>query len=345
MLRDTLGPSRHRLARLAVGATLVVALLPAAAASACDICSVYTLLEAREMALGLYAGVSEQYSDFGTLMLDGREVDNEDGQSLDSSITQVVVGYEIDRRWGIQVNVPLIQRSFRRPEGGELESGTESGLGDVSATAHWRVFERYGTDAFVVDLLGGVKLPTGNSDRLAEELAEGHDHGDEGEAGDEGHDEEGDHGHEASGIHGHDLALGSGSVDGLVGVSAHWSHGRLFSRARIQYAIRSEGDFDFRYGNDLTWNVEPGVFLLLEHDRTLSLGVSISGEHKGEDSLAGNEQDDTAIDTLYAGPSLAFSWRSKLYAEAAYDLPVSQDNSGLQLVPDSRLRAAVTWRF
>jgi hypothetical protein len=341
--------------------SLLAVVAPAAPAVACDICSVYMLLEARESRLGLYAGVFEQYADFSTLRLDGTEVDNDAGQYLRSSVTQVLVGYELGRRFGVQANVPLIDRSFRRPEEGGMETGGVSGVGDVAVVAHWRAIERYDAEsAFVWTLLGGVELPTGDTDPLREELGEGHHDGgeeaehDEGRAGGPGpgligsliamgaaHE---DHG-PASGVHGHDLALGSGAVDGLVGTSVFLSHRRFYTRAQLQYAMRTEGDFDYRYADDMTWSVEPGFFLTLAHDRTLGLGVNLSGEHKGEDSLAGERLDDTAIDAIYAGPAVSFSYRTRLFAELDLDLPVEQDNSALQIVPDSRLRLAVTWRF
>ena len=41
-------------------------------------------------------------------------------------------GYSFNSRFALQVNVPLIYRSFQRPEGFAIDRGTESGLGDVS---------------------------------------------------------------------------------------------------------------------------------------------------------------------------------------------------------------------
>ena len=57
----------------------------------------------------------------------------------------------------------------------------------------------------------------------------------------------------APGIGGHDLALGSGSYDGIVGTGIYGRWKRGFVTASLQYAIRSEGDFQHQYANDLTW--------------------------------------------------------------------------------------------
>jgi hypothetical protein len=179
-------------------------------------------------------------------------------------------------------------------------------------------------------LLGGIKLPTGDTDRIGEELhetEEGHDHG------------------TPSGVHGHDLSLGSGSVDGVVGASVFARWERLFFSGLFQYSIRSRGDFDYRYANDAMWNGGPGVFLLLEESHTLALQLIVSGEDKGYDELGSKRADDTAITSVFLGPQLNFTWSDKLSAQAGIDLPVLMDNSAVQLVPDWRIRAAVTWRF
>jgi hypothetical protein len=326
-------------------------------ARACDVCAVYTATELRERRTGFRLGVAEQITSFTTLQRDGEEVDNTAGERLLSSITQVIAGYGITPRLGVQLNLPLISRTFRRVENGRLTAGDETGVGDMSlvgqALAYSSVSE---TSVFRFSLLGGIKFPTGDASRLAEELPEVR--ASIGAAGtprlaavrprhavpvpvDDPH---GDPPVE-SGIHGHDLALGSGSYDGIVGGQLFWSWKRLFATAGGQYTIRTEGAFDYQFANDLTWLAGPGAFVLLGH--TYSLGVQgvFSGETKGNDQQLDVKFDDTAITALYAGPAFLFTWGTSLDAEVAADLPVVQHNTGLQIVPDFRLRAAMAWRF
>src|SRR6266581_6660074 len=100
---------------------------------ACDLCAIYSVAESRgELGAGTYAGVAEQFTRFGTLQEGGVKVPNTDNQSEDSSITQLLLGYNFTERFGVQFNAPLIHRSFRRSEAGVIEEGSESGLGDVS---------------------------------------------------------------------------------------------------------------------------------------------------------------------------------------------------------------------
>jgi hypothetical protein len=318
---------------MAAGAALALA-VAASPVRACDLCSVYAALQAKESSVGPYASLFEQYSDFATLRLDGHEIANGNDQRLRSSLTQVVVGYQFDRRFGVQANVPLIDRTFRRPEGDGIDRGHLSGLGDVTLLAHYRLTESYVGDLTAVwSVLGGLKLPTGDSDRLGEEAEEGDEEEAAPAAG------------PPSGIHGHDLAFGTGSVDGLVGTSAFVRWRRAFVDLGGQYALRRQGSHHYRFADDFTWSVAPGWFALLDEGRSLSLALAFTGERKGEDTFAGERADDTAIRAVYAGPALAYAGGQRLYVQAALDLPVSQDNSGLQAVPDRRVRFGVTWRW
>jgi hypothetical protein len=114
-----------------------------------------------------------------------------------------------------------------------------------------------------VNLLGGLKLPSGNPDFLGEELEPVGAPAGPGvplrgvpqhstPGGDDDHDDPPGR-RLFGGIHGHDLALGSGSVDGILGASTYASYDRFFMTAVVQYAVRREGAFDYRYANDLTW--------------------------------------------------------------------------------------------
>jgi hypothetical protein len=313
----------------------VLAGVVATPAVACDLCSVYSAMQARgEIDKGFTIGVAQQFTHYGTLQEDGHKIPNDLDQHLDSSISQLFAGYNFTDRLGIQVNVPIIYRSFQRADdAGGIERGTESGIGDVSLVANLLAY-RKATKKFTLawTLHGGVKLPTGSSDRLQEEV-------------DELTAPPPPPGAPESGIHGHDLALGSGSVDGIVGTGVYVRRQRLLFAANAQYSIRTKGDFDYRYANDLTWWGGPGVFLALTESYTISLQLNVSGESKGRDTFQGMKAEDTGITSVFLGPQISFTWGERFSAELSADLPASIDNTALQSVPDYRLRAAVNFRF
>src|SRR5262249_33052142 len=77
--------------------------LLASSGVACDLCSVYSAAQAHgEIGKGIFAGVAEQFTHFGTLQQDGNKVDNPLGQYLDSSVSQIFAGYNFGERFGVQ---------------------------------------------------------------------------------------------------------------------------------------------------------------------------------------------------------------------------------------------------
>ncbi|MDB6065111.1 MAG: hypothetical protein JWR26_1319 [Pedosphaera sp.] len=297
---------------------VLAGVVAAPAAMACDLCSIYAASRAQGGGdTGLFGGVAEQFNRFGTLR-DGGHVIQGNGEFINSSVSQIFAGYNINSRASLQLNVPIIYRSF-----GSATSGrqSESGVGDISLIGSYVAYEKLSEDfTFNWTVLGGIKFPTGNPNRLGDEDF-------------------------ADGIGGHDLALGSGSVDGIVGTGVFTRWKRMFFTGTVQYAIRSEGSFEHRYANDLTWSGGPGVYLALKHSYTLSLQAMVSGETKGKDTFSGVDDGDSAETIVYLGPQLGFTWKDKLGIAAGVDLPVSIYNSGVQVVSDYRVHAAVTWRF
>ena len=318
--------------------------LTAARTFACDLCGCALINHPWEPRAGLYFGAAEQFTHFNTIQVDGREIDNSADQYLDSSNTQLFLGYGLTRRFSMQLNVPLIHRAFRRTAEDRTVKGAESGIGDVSLLASFiPLYENSADFTFMAKLTGGVKLPTGSSDRLAEEEAEGHAHGEE-EAEEHHHEEE----HEAlpeSAVHGHDLALGSGSVDGIVGGSIYARFKRAFFTADVQYAIRSEGDHSYRYANDFSWSGGPGFYLKDDAELTFAVQFVCSGETKGKDQFRGERAEDTALTAVYLGPKFSGTWRDRISADVELAIPVGLDNSALQIVPDYRVRAGFSVQF
>ncbi|HEX9045433.1 MAG TPA: hypothetical protein VF988_00285 [Verrucomicrobiae bacterium] len=285
---------------------------------ACDLCSIYSATEAQNGGKGIFAGVAEQFTEFGTLQMDGVRVPG-NGEYIDSSVSQIYAGYNFNQHIGLQFNLPVIYRAY----GDNFMRADESGIGDASLTANIRLYKK-STDNFTFTwtALGGIKFPTGDSSLL--------------NASD---------GSLPSGIGGHDLALGSGSFDGLVGtgLSARWK--RVFINGQMQYGIRTRGDFAHRYGNDWTWAAGVGTYLLLKDEYSLALQFTTSGESKGMDTFAGAPDPDSAETVIYAGPELALTWHDNLSIHGGVDVPLSRANSGEQLMPDYRVHAGINWRF
>ena len=324
---------------------------------ACDLCGCFTpQLEAMpdmehaaspSWGRGFYGAIGEQFTRFATVQVDGREVANPSGQYENSSITQLVAGYDIKSRFALQINVPIIYREFKRPEGFAIDRGTESGLGDIAlllktALFHYssesqREFCVEGKNPVAIEhepdftasvvLLTGIKFPTGGTSRIKEEFNEVEVPG-----------------APASGIHGHDLTLGTGSYDGIFGALASLRYKSIFFEANVQFTWRSDGAHDYSFANDLSWSAGPGYYLVRNPETIVGLQFVVSGEHKDVDRFHGEPAADTGITSVFVGPRVVAS-RGRFSAEAAIDLPVRIDNTALQVVPDYRLRGAISFHF
>jgi hypothetical protein len=272
-----------------------------------------------EIEKGFIGGVAEQYTHFGTLQEEGHRIASH-GEFINSSVSQIFGLYNFNKRFGLQLNVPIIYREW----GSDImPHGHTTGIGDVSLVGNVRLLEQiHEKTTFTWSLLGGVKLPTGVSSKL--QLSD-----DDLPAG----------------VGGHDLALGSGSVDGLIGTSVYGRDNRWFGSASVQYAIRTRGDFDHRYANDLVWSGGPGYYAIVKSNYTVSVQAIVAGETKGKDTFYGVADEDSAETIVTVGPQVNFSWRNKLNIQLATDLPVSRDNTGAQVMPDYRIRAAASWKF
>jgi hypothetical protein len=210
-----------------------------------------------------------------------------------------------------------------------IQQSSVSGFGDTSLTGTYSPVQKFTEDVSVtLDLFGGLKLPTGSSSFLREELFEIEDEG----------------GVE-SGVHGHDLTLGSGSWDGVIGsfLTTRWK--RMLFNATVQYAIRSRGAFGYQFANDLQWNAAWGGYIFLNDNFTLAAQARTAGERKGLDNLNGVPAMDTEITSVYLGPEFLFTWRNNLSTRIGADIPLVQDNTALQLVADYRIKGNITWNF
>lgn len=103
-------------------------------------------------------------------------------------------------------------------------------------------------------LIGGIKLPTGDSSRIKEEF-----------------NEEEVPRAPASGIHGHDLTLGTGSYDAMIGGQTSLRYKSFFFEADTQFALRGYGLHQYHFANDLSWSGGPGYYFLRNRSASFAL--------------------------------------------------------------------------
>lgn len=352
-----------------LAAALSVATLPCVA-FACDLCALYTSMQVDSPSPGaIRLSASEQYTEYDKVQFQGHYTDNPADQYLKSSVTLVSGQYDMSEQTALQFVAPIISRSYRRVQDDEPTSGDVSGFGDMSLLFHYNPV-RYSDGKLTVRvrLFAGVEAPTGDAHLLGEETEPGHVHGGGDEHEEDGHGEDG-HGdeeeahHSASqpkhgdedhveqqpllnAIHGHDLALGSGSWDFPLGFGLTTQWDRFIASADAQYNINTIGAFHYRYANQLMWTTSLGAFVYLEDETQVTTRARLSGQWKEFDvGRGGVEYPDTAQNYLFLGPEVNATVASQLQMVLGLDIPVDMKNSDLQVVPTSRFRASLTYKF
>lgn len=337
--------SRHafRAAGVLIG-VLAISVGIGKTARACDICALHASTVLDPPRRGFSAHVTEQYTSFNTYENAGDRSLPVD-EWMQSSITSVVLGYGFSNPWRIELTLPFIRRDYRRLKDQAIDRDHESGLGDATVATRFTAVDRVLTDDSLVrvELFAGIELPTGDTDRLAEEDAEPTGSGllsvpvrDRPRHG-------GDSG--PTGIHDQDLALGSGSVDVVLGVNTFATYRRLFATAGFQYGVRGRGAHDYRYDNDLSFYFGLGGYALVHSPLDVGIEARLAGETKGNDEQNGETLTGSNLTALYLGPRLHATYDERLRGAVGVEIPVLQHVQELVLVPDYRILATVGWQF
>ena len=328
----TTGASRFLLASVVSFVSLAFA---NSSAYACDLCAVFNAIETQRGGSkgSAYIGLADQF----TLRESGikpPEFDDLKDQYLRSNVLQVYGGYWINDRIGLQTNIPLIHRSYRRIQGGENERGSERGLGDISALVKAVPYRLLREDVVVhTEIFGGVKFPTGDSDRLEEELQEVINIITGGPI------------NVGNLVGGDDLALGSGSTDFFGGFGVFTRYEDWVLSGNMQLSYRQEGDFEYRYGNDIQWDIGPSYYAWLEHDKTLLVRLRLSGEYKQEDEILGVEIGGSDERNIFLGPELIYTGGAHFSARGAVEFPLATESAATQVVPRYRILVSIAWSF
>jgi hypothetical protein len=343
--------------RLIARTTLLFVVIAASPRSwACELCAVYNASSARgESSSGFLVSVSEQFTAYRTTQFEGEEIDGFDRHYLDSSITHLVPSYNFSPRFGVSLNIPLVYNSFWRmedrrvvdPRGvtviSETEHGSEFNLGDVALIGRATVFARsemeYGV---LVNFLGGVKFPTGDSSRVADEVEQARIY--ESLLGGIPHPDPLSHSRQ-TGVHRHMLAAGSGSYDGIFGVTVNTRWKRWFLNSQFQYYLRQPGEDGFEFGDEIIVAGGPGTYIALQDAWTLSLQLNAIYETEGRVRLLDRKSDSTGMTAWYLGPQISFTYTESFSAVAGVDVPLHITSNGLQNVPTYRVHAGLNYRF
>ena len=222
--------------------------------------------------------------------------------------------YGATRDLTLGVTLPILERRFRFDDGaGERRTISADGPGDLTLVGVYRVFRRdveRGTTQ--LSFLGGLKLPSGETDIEDSNLPR------------------------LTGQPGTrlptSLQLGSGSVDGIVGLAGFHNMDRLSFYADVQGKLNTEGAQSFRAGNTLFYDLSADYVLLPE--RNMFLILELNGVSTGRGDQGGRTVRDSGGQLLFISPGLQYLPIPNLILETSVQVPIYRDLNGRQLAPD-----------
>ncbi len=304
---------------------------------ACDPCSLYNvsrLLGTEKNSFTI--SLSEQYTKFKNINKDLTPREGEIGR--DFSVTQFAIAYDFLDNLGLQLTLPLIYRNYDMYERFSPKSDSDLGIGDMVISTNYTPLNYNNGKLFsLLVLTFGIKLPTGDTGSLKNIPAD--------PAGTLSGSSASKH-HTVSGaLGGRALALGSGSLDYLFGISSLNRYDRYLFLANIQYSHRTEGSFNYEFGNDFIWSLGPGYYVYVTEETTLALRGVLSGEYKEKDTFQDIRVAKSQINNTYIGPEIILSLKNSLIFDTGIDFLVSDRGASSLIVPSFRVRSGISYRF
>ncbi|HUL00827.1 MAG TPA: TonB-dependent receptor [Nitrospirota bacterium] len=237
------------------------------------------------------------------------------------------VDYSSSRDWGVNVQVPYIDRkhstlgtasdgSTAGPGGGQYDSHTSS-FGDIRVIGRYQGF----TPQCKFGILYGIKLPTGsftNMGTSTDPTAPGPVPIDRG------------------------LQPGTGTTDAILGayyadgLNQNWDY---FTQALFQKALNSRDNY--KPGDGFNFNVGLRYAGITAFSPQLQLNYRYVQHDVGSNA----DQISTGGTLLYISPGISASLSQQVSVYAFYQLPLYQDVNGVQLAPKYTASLGVRYSF
>lgn len=308
---------------------------------ACDLCAIYSARRAAEAPTGsIQAGFFERYTSFEATARSFIQQDElfATQQYMQSSIAQFYMSYHAFEKLSFQLTLPYIYRRYKRVRSGFIEKGEEYGIGDLSLLAqYYPLLYKKADTIFTLQVFTGIKLATGDSDRLRESTVP------PAPANPVHHLRHG--APNGTLVAGDDLTIGSGSTDGLIGSTFYAGSDRYFFSGNILYALRTEGTDNFEFGDEISWIAGPGVYFFTDHEDTLSLQLRFSGDAKQNDKHNEREITGSSHDRVYLGPELAYTSGGRWQGSFGVDIPIKRESTNQGLEPEYRINIQTSYWF
>jgi hypothetical protein len=234
----------------------------------------------------------------------------------------------------LDIYLPFESRAYTERPNYTYDSGRDSGLGDISLVATQQLFHGV-AERRLVDwrARAGVKLPTGDASQLDEYPAAPVPPRGDGRV------------YPTSGIYPYDRAIGSGSVDWIVGSSYVVRYDDFFGVVDGQYIGRTAGENDFTRGNTVAVHVTPGYIFSYSKGNEFSVMLDAAYRYDAQSEYDGATVDNSGQTAFLMGPQLMGNFQDRVMATVGVSLPLYQSVEGTQLASDYQILASVMTGF
>ena len=236
-------------------------------------------------------------------------------------------------------NLPYISRKNIRETGGHHDEdagladeavgveklGDSEGIGDASVYGVYR-FVNNPQNGMQVSVLGGVKMPTGDTNEKTNE----------------------------GGLFETEHQPGSGSWDPLLGIAVSTPMMNSSLGASILYQFSTEGDQDTTVGDAVFYSVAVAHRLgendsHAHHDHgphsNWDLILELNGEWREKVDIDGVTDDDTGGHTLFVAPGIRYGAAQNWAAALSVGVPIINNLNGTQSEPEWRVVANIGYAF
>lgn len=247
--------------------------------------------------------------------------------------TSLGVAYGVTDDLTVGLRLPYVWReNVSEPHHGEIERlGDSNGLGDTVFFGQYRFLHLQEQDIHAAVLLG-VKTPTGRTHRRTES--------------EEGH------------LFEMEQQPGSGSWDGIAGLSYTQVFGPVTFNASTIYTIVTKGDQDtdlgdvFSYNAALSYRLNPGgdngggdYFFLTPGRYAVDLVMELNGQWRDQQSVNGEEVENSGAHQLYVSPGVRLTAGQHVNLGLSFGVPIVEHFNGHQDQLDYRAVGTLSFYY
>jgi len=248
------------------------------------------------------------------LLQDGEEVSDSEDTEVTVYSTPLVVPLRITPNLVAIAIVPLltIKKENTDTVSGQRMEDTSSGLGDFQLLVKHAFYRKDALKKTTrLAWIAGIKLPTGDETETP--------------------------------------ALGSGSVDFIIGGILTHSVDRFAIHADLKYQVNTEAH-GTRVGNSLKhdlaleYRIWPVRFQSMS-DKTFNLLLELNGHYAEASKRGGSTVADTGGETLFLSPGIQWVATPRLIIEGLFQYPMIQELRGTQLGVDYTASLGIRYSF